>query len=52
MGMTSEGTGELTSVVSWYTFMVEKLGAAAGDAGKGGMRGARTHARQCQSGHR
>ena len=23
-----EGAGELASVVSWYTFMVEKLGAA------------------------
>jgi hypothetical protein len=32
MGMTSEGTGELTSVVSWYTFMVVKLGASSEEA--------------------
>ena len=32
MGMTSEGTEEMTSVVSWYTFIVEKLGATAEEA--------------------
>jgi hypothetical protein len=32
MGTTSEGTGKLTSVVSWYTFMIEELGATSEEA--------------------